>query len=96
MDHADGIFGFVLEMLKIGHLSILLVAIENECEWWNEITCLEITCSAAAEGWHLACLQSAIDKGCRWDRYWYKGAQSCRDSEVLRYVIDQGCPRDFE
>ena len=81
------IITLVLE--ESGHLSCLKWARENGCPW------NELTCKSAASGGHLSCcLQWARENGCPWDIDTYRKAQSCGNSEVLKYVIYQGCPTE--
>ena len=75
---------------KYGHLSCLKWLRKNGCDWNAG------TCSSAAGNGHLSCLKWARENGCDWDKWTYIGAQRSLNTDVLNFVIDQGCPRRWE
>jgi len=70
-----------------GHLSILQ---SRKLGWsWDR----DRICYVTAEGGHLECLKWMREDGCPWDTRTYYAAQMCGNPDVLKYIINQGCPR---
>jgi hypothetical protein len=72
----------------VARVPLLQWARANGCPWDEE------TCSAAAEGGHLAVLQWARAEGCDWDAWTCERAARGGHLAVLQWARGMGCPWD--
>jgi hypothetical protein len=73
---------------EAGHLEVLKWAREHHCPW-DEFTC---TCESAASNGHLETLQWVREHHCPWDSGTRAAAVAAGQSEVIRWLDENGAP----